>query len=308
MHILYPPVKENIFSNVHTLQTYKIEIRRNLLESMQILLSGALKHNIALKNSESENAARFILELNCFDNENKFWVANIAQQVKYLWNNEPAIREVYDMRSKLQLPDCARYFFDNIDRINEEKYSPTRDDILRARLRSTGIVEQVFNINNVNFKLLDVGGQRNERRKWFHSFEGVTSIIFVTAISEFDQLAFEDEKENRLQESLRVFDETINNDYFRTSTIILFMNKIDLFAEKIAKVHVGSCFSDYHGDNSYGDATEFLKNKFIMVSQDRKRLIFPHFTCATDTEKVFKVFEACKFTIFSNNLEKLGLN
>ena len=37
-------------------------------------------------------------------------------------------------------------------------------------------------------RFLDVGGQRNERRKWIHCFEGVTALIFVTAISEYDQV------------------------------------------------------------------------------------------------------------------------
>jgi len=166
----------------------------------------------------------------------------------------------------------------------------------------------MFTINNVSFKFLDVGGQRNERRKWIHSFEGVTSIIFVTAISEYDQVTFEDEKENRLHESLRVFDETINHHFFKSSTIILFMNKIDLFAEKVKKVTLSSCFSEYTGDNTFNDAADFIKSKFLATSQDKSRLIFPHLTCATDTENVSKVFEACKFTIFSNNLQRLGLN
>lgn len=34
------------------------------------------------------------------------------------------------------------------------------------------------------YKLYDVGGQRNERRKWIHLFEGVTAVIFCAAISE----------------------------------------------------------------------------------------------------------------------------
>lgn len=36
------------------------------------------------------------------------------------------------------------------------------------------------------YRLFDVGGQRNERRKWIHLFEGVTAVIFCAAISEYD--------------------------------------------------------------------------------------------------------------------------
>ena len=40
--------------------------------------------------------------------------------------------------------------------------------------------------------MFDVGGQRSERKKWIHCFEGVTSIIFCTAISEYDQVLLEE--------------------------------------------------------------------------------------------------------------------
>ena len=53
--------------------------------------------------------------------------------------------------------------------------------------------------------MVDVGGQRAERRKWLHSFEHVTSIIFLVAISEFDQTLLEAGGVNRLQESKDLF-------------------------------------------------------------------------------------------------------
>lgn len=46
-------------------------------------------------------------------------------------------------------------------------------------------------------RMVDVGGQRSERRKWIHCFENVTSIIFLVALSEYDQILFESENEVR---------------------------------------------------------------------------------------------------------------
>lgn len=79
------------------------------------------------------------------------------------------------------------------------------------------------------FKIVDVGGQRNERRKWIHAFEGVTAVIFVAALSEFDQPLAEDPSVNRLQESLDLFAEIAGSKWFDSSAIILFLNKRDLF-------------------------------------------------------------------------------
>ena len=43
--------------------------------------------------------------------------------------------------------------------------------------------------------MVDVGGQRSERRKWIHCFENVTSIIFLVALSEYDQILYESDNE-----------------------------------------------------------------------------------------------------------------
>jgi len=206
----------------------------------------------------------------------------------------------------MQLLDSTEYLYQNIERIGQPDYSPNRDDILRARLRTSGIVERVFKIQQVDFKFLDVGGQRNERRKWIHCFEGVTAVIFVAAISEFDQVLYEDDKENRLHEAVRVFENICNNKYFESTAMILFMNKVDLFHEKIKRVSLKVCFPEYSGDNSADHASEYIREQFLNVNKQDK-MVFAHLTCATDTTNVEKVFEACKLVILKGNLEKLGL-
>lgn len=84
-------------------------------------------------------------------------------------------------------------FLDDLDRLGAKDYQPTERDILRTRVKTTGIVEVHFSFKNLNFKLFDVGGQRSERKKWIHCFEDVTAIIFCVAMSEYDQVLHEDE-------------------------------------------------------------------------------------------------------------------
>lgn len=67
-----------------------------------------------------------------------------------------------------------------------------------------------FAIDDHKFMMVDVGGQRNERKKWIHCFESVTAVIFVVAVSEYDQVLFEDQTTNRMMEALNLFDEVRN--------------------------------------------------------------------------------------------------
>jgi hypothetical protein len=98
--------------------------------------------------------------------------------------------------------------------------------------------------------MIDVGGQRSERRKWIHCFEDVTAIFFCASLSEYDQSLREDNQTNRMHESLKVFKDISNNKWFFKTPIILFLNKKDIFEKKIKEVDLKVCFSEYQGSYS----------------------------------------------------------
>lgn len=113
----------------------------------------------------------------------------------------------YPYSSSLSCPS----FFDDAPRIGSLGYLPTESDVLRARLKTTGITETRFTMGQLQYVLsfgpfhlpsaphrihmFDVGGQRSERKKWIHCFESVTSIIFCTALSEYDQVLLEEKNQ-----------------------------------------------------------------------------------------------------------------
>ena len=121
----------------------------------------------------------------------------IAKVIKELWANK-SVQGCFDRSSELQLNDSAKYYFDSIDRLASPDYLPTEQDVLRSRVKTTGISETSFQIRDVTFRVFDVGGQRSERRKWIHCFEGVTAIMFCVALSEYDLVLREDETQVRL--------------------------------------------------------------------------------------------------------------
>jgi guanine nucleotide-binding protein G(i) subunit alpha len=138
-------------------------------------------------------------------------------------------------------------YFDSIDRIAAPDYIPNDQDVLRSRVKTTGITETTFIIGDLTYRMFDVGGQRSERKKWIHCFENVTTILFLVAISEYDQLLFEDETVNRMQEALTLFDSICNSRWFVKTSIILFLNKIDRFKEKLPISPMRNYFPDYEG-------------------------------------------------------------
>merc|ERR1711871_1938778 len=139
------------------------------------------------------------------------------------------------------------YFFENIDRISAADYEAKDQDYLRTRVRTTGVVTSAYKIKSVNFEFYDVGGQRNERRKWIHFFDDVTAVMYVAAISEYDQTLFEDQNTNRMLEALDLWSQVCELEVFEDSAMILFLNKKDLFLEKIAEFPIQNtpAFEDF---------------------------------------------------------------
>lgn len=302
MRIIY---QEEGFTNIEK-ETFKVVVRRNVVESMQTLLEGVETFGLTYDTAESKDAASHLMSIEAHDID--MWDKQIVNNIILLWQNDSAVKQSFQNRNKLQLLDSAPYLFDNVGRMGTDNYVPTKDDILRARLRTTGIVEQDVNVLGVPFQFLDVGGQRNERRKWIHCFGDVKAVIFVASLSEYDQVLYEDDEQNRLAEALQVFEDIVNREDFALASMILFLNKVDLFQEKLKLSKFSDHFSDFVGDpDNYEQAAGHIEMLFVDRRMDDHPDIFTHLTCATDTGNVQRVFEICKLRILEDNLAGVGL-
>ncbi|XP_012662322.1 guanine nucleotide-binding protein G(o) subunit alpha isoform X3 [Otolemur garnettii] len=223
-----------------------------------------------------------------------------------LWGDS-GIQECFNRSREYQLNDSAKYYLDSLDRIGAADYQPTEQDILRTRVKTTGIVETHFTFKNLHFRLFDVGGQRSERKKWIHCFEDVTAIIFCVALSGYDQVLHEDETTNRMHESLKLFDSICNNKWFTDTSIILFLNKKDIFEEKIKKSPLTICFPEYTGPSAFTEAVAYIQAQYESKNKSAHKEIYAHVTCATDTNNIQFVFDAVTDVIIAKNLRGCGL-
>ena len=154
----------------------------------------------------------------------------------------------------------------------------------------------------------DVGGQRNERRKWIHCFDNVDCVVFVASLSEFDQMLYEDETKNRMDEALELFAQISNSKWFQNTSLILFLNKKDLFEKKLAEGKVfGNFVKDYTGENALVPCSTHFKNAMLAKCKNKDKSIYSHVTTAIDTSNVKFVFNAVVAMILEQNLKSSGL-
>jgi guanine nucleotide-binding protein G(i) subunit alpha len=236
----------------------------------------------------------------------------VGEHLKKLWADE-VTQEVFAKRHEnkiiLHSTDSIVYFLtERIDAIMQPDYIPTQQDHLRIRVPTTGIIKTSYDIDGNSFEMFDVGGQRSERKKWINCFDNVTAVLFVAAISEFDQILFEEANTNRIMEAWTLFGDIANCEYFERTSMILFLNKRDIFQEKIEKgIMLCKTFPEYTGPNTVADCTEFLSNLFAEQNNNPDKDVYTHITCATDTNNVFTVFSAVKDIIIKRGLMRAGL-
>eukprot|EP00038_Savillea_parva_P006801 m.165952 g.165952 ORF g.165952 m.165952 type:complete len:363 (-) comp12627_c0_seq1:81-1169(-) len=293
------------------LLSYRKTVVDNLVQSMAAILEGMHSLKINLEEQHRKKEVRIILE--CFhhmETDRTVLTPEIAAAVKELLK-DTGVQEGLANSNKFQLNDSAKYYFNRVDEIAKPDYCPTQDDVLRSRVQTTGIVETQFRFKGMIFNVIDVGGQRSERRKWINCFDNVTAVLYCAALSGYDTMIREtadhEEKVNRIHESLELFEGICNNKFFADTAIILFLNKTDLFAEKIQTSNLSDYFPEYTGPpGEVKPAQDFILNMFLGKNKSSARTVYHHYTCATDTANVNKVFDSVSDIIIEKNLERIG--
>ncbi|KAH9941235.1 G-alpha-domain-containing protein [Epithele typhae] len=245
-----------------------------------------------------------------------------ADDMIALWH-DPAIKTM--LRSQgTRLEDLPGFFLDCIERVTHPKYVPTDDDILRARLKTVGVSEHRFSIKEGysgtmarDLRIYDVGGHRSLRGNeicaaWAPFFDDMNAILFLAPLSGFDQVLTEDPSVNRLEDSVLLWKSICSNPLLGKTTIILFLNKIDIFQ---AKLESGVSFSQFiisYGNrpNTFEDTSMYMRRKFGQIHKEyspQARSFYSHFTSVTNTETTKDLLLNVQESIILANLRSINL-
>lgn len=239
-------------------QEYAQAIRKNCIDCMQTMIENMEVLNISTVNAGMDVVVQRVKAIS----PEQTLTPELARDISSLWG-DPGVRACYDRRDEYWLLDACSYYFDECERLAEEDFEPTEEDMLMTRVRTTGIVITEILEPPYSYSLVDVGGQRSERRKWIHCFDDVKAIIFLEGLSGYHQLLFEDTSVNRMHESLQLFEEVVKNPIFQKTPIFVFLNKKDLFEKMITKTSLKVCFPEYCGpDGEAQPALKYIESKY----------------------------------------------
>ncbi|KAM7287823.1 guanine nucleotide-binding protein G(q) subunit alpha-like [Ixodes scapularis] len=244
-----------------------------LLGAMQRIVRAMDALGIAYSDPSNAENAMLLAAVRCESLEPPL-TEPVSEALRRLWEDD-GVRECYARRSEYGgLPP----FLPDVQRVTRPGYVPSREDYLRVRTPSRGVLEYAFQLDEFPVRLVDVGEQRSEPKKWIHCFEDVSGVIFVAPLSDYDDPA-------KMERTRDLFSTIVSSPWFAESHLLLLLNKKDLLEQKIERHPLGAYFPAFRGPP--GDpkaAREFLRRLFADLKPERPVYFF--FTCAVDTDDV----------------------
>jgi GTPase SAR1 family protein len=284
-------------------------LHQNVVDCMKALLNARKNFGMYELDEEGKKTEEDLFEWD----ENQRLSQEMGKRILRLFNSE-AIQKTYARRSEFWLLDSFSYYIKNLERFIEPDWTPTEEDAVMARIRTTGIVvtnleEKVEQENKDDpdkllFQVVDVGGQRNERKKWIHCFDDVRCVLFIDNLAGYNQVLFEDSTKNRMHESLELFNKVTYNKIFESTPIFLFLNKKDLFEAMIKEVDMNVAFPEYKGGKDLNNALEFIQTQFKRQLPPKKEVNI-QIVSACFKREIRVAFEEVKKVLFHMNKKKI---
>lgn len=251
--------------------------RTNIVQSVRVILNEMERMEIPLQHEENEQHAMTIFMQ--APQPEQGYSADVADAVMELWA-DAGVQEAFKRRHEYQLTENVAYFANHIQRVCAAGYIPSQEDILRSRVKTTGITETSIYLDDTILRVFDVGGVRSERKKWIHAFEKVPdSIVFTVDASAYCKTLLEDETTNRMQEQLTLWERIANSHWFKQANFVLVFTKVDTLPETIELCPITTYFPDFR--QSIEDCSmaqlidsylEFLKERFMsLMDQEEAR-------------------------------------
>ncbi|KAF7350056.1 hypothetical protein MVEN_01307300 [Mycena venus] len=226
-----------------------------------------------------------------------------------LWNEE-VVRVAWTRGNEMEIPENLQYFFSDLLRLFDPAYVPTEQDILHTRKRTIGITETTFKLEDHEILMIDVGGQKSERRKWIHCFQDVTSILFFVSLSGYDQCLVEDRDANQMQDAMTIWDSICHSQWFKHTSIMLLLTKDDIFQEKIKTSDIRTFFPDFDGEPGNAvQGRDYFKRRFGRLAQkagqSKEREIYIFTTTTTNPDILRVVMSAVEDIVVRSHYKSL---
>lgn len=194
-----------------------------------------------------------------------------AAAIRGLWISAE-FSSLYLKNFEIDFPQYAPYFAQEAQRIASEEYVPIEADIIRLNQSIGGIKELRFNWDELDVHLFNINGYIPDqfRKRWFHQFDSVTSLVYTVDVSLYDRPFYGQTNKSQLLEDFASFESWATSSNFADSAVILLLNNFTRFRDKLRFSPLETLFPDYVPNDSDPDtsARQFILKQFKDVNRN----------------------------------------
>lgn len=232
----------------------------DLLKDTGINLPTALSHDFAVLLDEVD-----LVDMHRITNE-------AAAAVRNLWVSAE-FSSMYLKNFEIDFPQYAPYFAQEVQRIASDDYVPTEADIIRLNQSIGGIKELRFNWDELDVHLFNINGYIPDqfRKRWFHQFDSVTSLVYTVDVSLYDRPFYGQTTKSQLLDDFASFESWATSPKFADSAVILLLNNFTRFRDKLRYSPLETLFPDYVPSETDPDssARQYILKHFRDVNRNR---------------------------------------
>lgn len=277
------------------MKQYRPIIFENTIEAMKTILTDGFRTLNESIPAELQAKADYILGIEKNAKGKYNLTPQIGTAIESLFEQELLVKQAFTNRAEYHLCDSAEYFLKQVKKLAAASYIPRNPDVFRSQAPTTDVCKKTYNISNSYFAVTDVGGQRQQRKKWDDCLQDAKMVLFMVDLSSYDKVLSEDNTGNRLEEAIELFGNIVNSSGLQETTFILCFNKDDIFVNRIETKDLRNdeknWFTDYNGGCDQAAAYKHILDKFVSKCEDKSKTILARRTVATDTRDVECLFE-----------------
>jgi guanine nucleotide-binding protein G(i) subunit alpha len=178
------------------LSTYKEIVHSNILQNINLIVHKMKSLGVKLEYQQNQEFFDVIEKLTPEDYlvANTLYNREMATKISTLMSDKN-FQNVFRQNCNHICTEGFEYILKHLYRMSDQNFVPSQTDIMVSRIKTTGIVESIHQQNFERFglskdelnviRLVDVGGARNERKKWIYCFNNVSMIFFCASLLDF---------------------------------------------------------------------------------------------------------------------------
>ena len=284
---------------------FKSLILQNIIDSIQLVIANMSALNISL----SSNSITFYMNQVSSFKFTDCIPLYIVNAIQVLWHDQ-GIQTCVSTGNKFKFQETSKYYLDHLKNYIDPEYIVSDLDILNVRAPTTSITSTTFKIDGLCYNIFDMGGQKSLRVYWAAHFDDLDAILYVASLDCYNRI---ENDENQMTDSINLFKLLCDNSLLKSCNVILFLNKVDLFAKLIKVDKVDLYFSDYDYTNEntqlslFKYSSRFFKLKFLASNVESRRSVYTHYTTATNTQNMKAVIDSVRDIIMRFALQSKGI-